>query len=328
MGSGTWSNDHFNTASSARAAAGGAFAYTRKMATAAPTDRKVHDFLNPLNVKFRESCDSDEHPLSRAIAVCFDVTGSMGRIPRVLQTKLIGLLAMLLSKGYVQDPQIMFAGVGDATCDFAPLQVSQFESDNRMDEHLNNLYLEGGGGGQVTESYELAMYWFARHTKIDCWLKRKDRGYLFLIGDESYYPMVKRDEVRKVIGDTLQEDIPVAKIVIELQEMYDVYMIRPLNAAHGTDDRVRRSWVELLGENVIQVEDMDTICEVIAGRIGLAEGVRDLDGVMADLKDAGLTAGHDSVRNALVPFAKGALATSTVEGALEKSDTATGVEAV
>lgn len=35
----------------------------------------------------RESRDADAHPNSPAVSVLFDVTGSMGRVPRVLQTK-------------------------------------------------------------------------------------------------------------------------------------------------------------------------------------------------------------------------------------------------
>ena len=58
----------------------------------------------------------------------------------------------------------MFGAIGDATCDRVPLQVGQFESDNRMDDDLGRIVLEGGGGGQQTESYELAMYFMARHT--------------------------------------------------------------------------------------------------------------------------------------------------------------------
>jgi hypothetical protein len=78
----------------------------------------------------------------------------------------------------------MFGAIGDATCDRAPLQVGQFESDNRMDDDLSRILLEGGGGGQKTESYELAMYFMARHTAADCYEKRGKRGYLFIIGDE------------------------------------------------------------------------------------------------------------------------------------------------
>ena len=127
----------------------------------------------------------------------FDVTGSMRGVPRALQAKLPQLLGLLLRKGYVAHPQIMFGAIGDATCDRAPLQVGQFESDNRMDDDLGRILLEGGGGGQKTESYELAMYFMARHTATDCFGERGRRGYLFIIGDEMAYPRVKPGEVAR-----------------------------------------------------------------------------------------------------------------------------------
>nr|BFE69318.1 hypothetical protein GCM10020092_026190 [Actinoplanes digitatis] len=162
MGSGHWSTDVYAAAAGYRAASGtSAFAYSDGGA------RKAHPALDPMNVGKRESRDSDEHPHSTPIAVLFDVTGSMGTVPRVLQTKLPQLLGLLTRKGYATDPHILFGAIGDATCDRVPLQIGQFESDNRMDEDLARIVLEGGGGGQRRESYELAMYFMARHTSLD-----------------------------------------------------------------------------------------------------------------------------------------------------------------
>src|SRR5215468_9486722 len=218
MGSGRWSTNVYDAAASYRAATGSsAFAFSDGGAT------RVHPDLDPHGIRVRESRDSDEHPRSLAIAVLFDVTGSMRSVPRSLQEKLPQLLGLLLRKGYAEDPQIMFGAIGDATCDRVPLQIGQFESDNRMDDNLGNFVLEGGGGGQQTESYELAMYFMARHTTIDCFDKRGHRGYLFIIGDELPYPEVKRAEVKKIIGDDLEQNIPTPEIVGELKRRYDVY---------------------------------------------------------------------------------------------------------
>jgi len=211
-----------------------AFAYSDSGA------RAVHDALNPFGVTVRESRDTDEHPQSLAIAVLFDVTGSMGGVPRVLQTKLPGLLGLILRKGYVADPQIMFGAIGDATCDRAPLQIGQFESDNRMDDDLGRIVLEGGGGGQRTESYELAMYFMARHTDLDCVNRRGRRGYLFIIGDEMPYGFVKPAEVRRVIGDDIAEPIPVGAMVAELTQTYNVYFILPAGASYAGDQQILR----------------------------------------------------------------------------------------
>lgn len=299
MGSGRWTTDVYDAAARYRAATGtSAFAYSDTGA------RTVHSDLDPHGVSWRESRDSDEHPTSLAVAVLFDVTGSMGMVPRVLQTKLPELLGLLLRKGYAAHPQVLFGAVGDATCDRAPLQVGQFESDNRMDDDLGRILLEGGGGGQMTESYELAMYFMARHTAIDCHERRGRRGYLFLIGDEMPYPRVKAAEVRSVIGDELVEDIPVAAVVAELRRKYDVYYILPAGSSYAGDARVLDCWRRLLGQNVIQLDDLDAVCETIALTIGLGEEAIDLAEGLDHLREYGSPAGA-SVSRALATIGAG-----------------------
>ena len=285
MGSGIWSTDVYDAADRYRRATGAsAFAYSDSGA------RTVHTALDPKGVGKRESRDSDEHPDSVAIAVLFDVTGSMGSVPRVLQQKLPQLLGLLLRKGYVKDPQILFGAIGDATCDRVPLQIGQFESDNRLDEDLGRFVLEGGGGGQMTESYELAMYFMARHTSIDCYEKRGKRGYLFIIGDEQAYPRVKPGEVRDVIGDKLGEPIALRAIVDEVRRMYDTYYILPAGSSYAGNTTIIDFWKDLLGQNVIALDDLDAVCETIALTVGLGEDSIDLDEGLEDLREAGSAA--------------------------------------
>lgn len=289
MGSSRWSDDFYHARARHRAATGAsAFAYSDSLRDAPAELRRAHRKMDPMGVAFRESRDSAAHPTSKAIAVLFDVTGSMGSIPVVLQTKLVNLMGLLIRKGYVEHPQILFGAVGDATCDYVPLQIGQFESGIEMDDDLGRLYLEGGGGGQATESYELAAYFMARHTSIDCFEKRGEKGYLFFIGDEQCYPQVKRREVADILGDGLQTDIPVDAIFSELQRRYEVFCLIPSGASHGGDRHIRRSWERLLGPRVITLDDPAAVCEAIALCIGLCEGRVDLDGGMADLRDVGV----------------------------------------
>jgi hypothetical protein len=280
MGSGTWSTSVYDAAKKLRGGAS-AFGYSDSGA------RAVHPALDPLGVTVRESRDSAEHPASLAIAVLFDVTGSMGGVPRVLQTKLPQLLGLLMRKGYVRHPQIMFGAIGDATCDRAPLQVGQFESDNRMDGDLERVLLEGGGGGQKRESYELALYFMARHTAADCFGKRGKRGYLFIIGDEMAYDRVKPREVSAIIGDPLTEPAPLQAIAAEVSRRWDIYYILPEGASYAGDDEVLSFWRKLLGQNVIELADLDAVCETIALTVGLGEDTVDLDTGLADLADVG-----------------------------------------
>ena len=282
MGSGRWSTDVYDAAASYRAATGAsAFEHSDSGAST------VHLDLDPRGVRLRESRDCAEHPRSLAIAVLFDVTGSMRDVPRVLQAKLPQLLGLLLRKGYAEDPQIMFGAIGDATCDRAPLQVGQFESDNRMDDDLGRILLEGGGGGQKTESYELALYFMARHTATDCFDKRGKRGYLFIIGDEMAYQRVKRAEVAEVTGDGLQADIPLARIVAEVTRKWDTYYLLPEGASYAGDAEVLRFWRGLVGQNVIELADLGAVTETIALTVGLGEDAISLGDGLADLDDVG-----------------------------------------
>lgn len=300
MGSGIWSTDVYSSAARYRDATGAsAFAYSDSGATA------VHDDLNPKGLT-RESRDSAEHPNSLAIAVLFDVTGSMRKVPRTLQKRLPDLLGLLLRKAYAVDPQIMFGAIGDATCDRAPLQVGQFESDNRMDDDLGKILLEGGGGGQKTESYELAMYYMARHTSIDCHEKRGRRGYLFIIGDEMPYQQVKRREVKEVIGDSLGQSMATTDIVAELTRKYDVYYVLPDGSSYVGDRQVLKAWRSLLGQNVLELDDLGAVCETIALTVGLGEDAIDLDEGLDHLTSIGSKAGR-SVSKALAKLDRGAL---------------------
>lgn len=305
MGSTYWSDDHYRDREAFRRATGkDAFEFDALNAGLPHGMRRVHDRMNPLGVKVRESRDSAAHPDSLAVAVLFDVTGSMGSVPRILQKNLCQLMGLLVRKHYVADPQILIGAIGDATCDRAPLQIGQFESGIEIDDNLAQLWLEGGGGGQQTESYELGMYFIARKTAIDCHEKRGRRGYLFLIGDEMPYPHVKRKEVRDVIGDRLQSDIPVEDILGELDARFDTYFILPNLTSYYNDPKIFGRWKELLGQNALRLEDPAGISELIAATIGLGEEAVDLGGIARDLRDAGRGEVSGSVTRALAPLAK------------------------
>ena len=235
----------------------------------------------------RESRDSLAHPQSRAVAVLFDVTGSMHAVPRILQQSLCRLFDLLVQKQYLTDPAILVGGIGDATCDVAPLQVGQFESGNEVEDDLGRLYLEGGGGGQKTESYELALYFLARKTAMDCLEKRHQKGYAFLIGDELSYGRIKRREVKHYFGDDLHSDLPIEKIVAEVQKKYELFYILPNLTSYYDDPQILATWRKLLGQNVLRLPDPGAICEAIASTIGLAEGSVSVEDVAAELRGAG-----------------------------------------
>jgi hypothetical protein len=326
MGGGRWTDDAYADRAAVRSSTNTPTFNYSSMVSSGAVPRASHSTMDPkvtagtkspfVGAVMRESRDSDDHPESLAIGVIFDETGSMGGIPVILQKKLASLMKLLIAKGYVPHPQILFGAIGDANSDTVPLQIGQYESDITMDDNLTNIYLEGNGGGQNKETYELAHYFFARHTSIDCFEKRGKKGYFFTIGDEGYYPFIKKDQVKSLIGDDLTEDLPTEQVVHELMEKYHVFHIIAEQGGYPHNAAIEDMWKKLLGERVLKLEDSGNVAELIALTIGLCEGTTDIDAGAADLASVGTDAKSvRSVKQALVPFASGMLAKpGTVSG--------------
>jgi hypothetical protein len=175
----------------------------------------------------------------------------------------------LLTACGVTDPQLMFMAIGDATSDRAALQVGQFESTAQlMDQWLTWSYLEGGGGGSGEESYELAFYVAAQHTDMDNWAKRKKKGYLFITGDELPYPAVSRHQVEGLMGEKLDEDIPIQEVIAAAAETYHLFFLIPDLARR---QRCEARWRELLGDHTICMESPVDACSVAAAIVALTE---------------------------------------------------------
>jgi len=298
MGASRWSDDHYTDRVKLRTATNSStFAYHDTTSRKSATDWKAHASLDPKGVKVRESRDSAEHPNSTGIAVLFDVTGSMRQVPQIMQKNLCKLMGLLLRKNYVSDPQILVGAIGDATSDRVPLQVGQFESGIEIENDLTNIFLEGNGGGQQSESYELAMYFLARHTSMDCLEKRGKKGYCFIIGDEMARD-VSGSAVQQVIGDST-ENIKLEDMVRELQTKFEVYYILPKMTSYYDDPKIETFWRKLLVQNFIKLDDPEGICELIGSTIGICEG-QDVDAITEDLTASGTDlAVVNSVKNAV-----------------------------
>jgi hypothetical protein len=278
MGYGTYSHDAHLALTSARSGSSTSELFTQ---------RGCHELMDPFGVRVRESRDSESHPQSLGIIFALDVSGSMGEIPARLATHTLPDFMRAMLDAGITDPQVLFMGIGNAASDRAPLQVGQFESTEKlMDQWLTWMYLEGMGGGG-NESYELAMYFAARHTAMDCLEKRGRRGYLFITGDEPPNPAVSRTQVQRLIGDELQDDIPIADIIEETQRSFEpFYLIPDPQRGH----QVGRAWRDLLGERVIVMESPDDTSYVAAGLVSLLEeAVPSLEALVAKLRKAGLS---------------------------------------
>jgi hypothetical protein len=271
MGSGSWSpgdfRDHATRSNHATASTNEIF-----------TSRSIPEELNPKGIRLRESRDNADGPESTAIILAGDQTGSMDFTLDYLTRKgLSKTMAEIYERRPVTNPQVMFMAIGDASAgDDAPLQVSQFESDIRVAQQLERVYLERGGGGNGSESYTLPWYFASRHTAIDCVEKRNKKGYLFTWGDERPNPTLTRGQLKKVLGDTIEvQELSTPDLLSEVSQKYNVYHLIVEEGDYcrrGNLNDVVREWTDLLGEHAIRLSDHKKIAEVIVSTMQINEG--------------------------------------------------------
>ena len=269
---------------------GGTYSYSSRMSRATAsgmmTNSLTENFkskavvreMKSVDVEFRESRDSDEHPASVAIIVALDVTGSMGAVPdHLVKHGLPTMMDAIINRG-LADPQVLFMGIGDHIWDKAPLQVGQFESsDELLDKWLTSTWLEGNGGGNDGESYMLAWYFAARHTQIDCMDKREKKGFLFTIGDEPVLSSIEGSYLERIMGKgQYGEEIQSKDLLDEARKLYEVHHIHISETPSGARKNVQEGWRQLMGEdNLTVVQSSDHVSSAIASIVSGVEGIPD-----------------------------------------------------
>jgi len=226
----------------------------------------IHEAMRTQNVKIRESCDSVEHPNTTPIQLYLDDTGSMGRIPHeMIKDGLPTLVGKLIQNG-VPDVALLFGAVGDHECDRFPLQIGQFESgDAELDMWLTRTYIEGNGGGNAGESYLLAWYFAAFHTKTDAFDKRGQKGFVFTVGDEPCLKVLPLSALKDIMGDAAvgQGSYTREELLEKAQEKNHVFHV---HIKHGCRD-IDPAWKEMLGDNLIVIDDYRELSNIISDTI-------------------------------------------------------------
>lgn len=271
-----------------------AFAYSQQ---AMANNSDLSELNDPTQHGFRLSADLPNAEKT-SIVICTDVTGSGHHVPRVIRENTPKLMGLLSVQGYVDFPDIQMMAMGDARTDSYPLQVPDFESSaENIDNALRAMVLEGNGGGQGSETYELAMWYACNMDKLDAW-KRGKKGFFFIIGDELPCEYVDPRHIAKyILGDGSGEAqsmlkaqtsrIPLKEVVEDLLSKYHAYYIICEGSMYYNDSTVTNTWKDLLGaENVIKLPKPENISETIAAIVGYMSGVK-LDKIQSDLKDLG-----------------------------------------
>jgi hypothetical protein len=194
------------------------------------------------------------------IIIMLDVTGSNINFARLVYDKLPMFYGQIEQKDYAKDFEIAVCAVGDAYTDSYPLQISDFAKGIELDSWMEKLVLEGGGGGQKSESYELAAHYLTEMTEFST----DANPIVFFIGDEFPYPTVDK-------GQADQFDIPLAEPIDpfpSLRKKFGDNVFMFLNKYNGVefDNDITQAWESRLApEHTIKVNEEKAIVDLMLG---------------------------------------------------------------
>lgn len=237
--------------------------------------RAASELRNSRYVQCRYSRDPDYLREATPIIIGFDVTASMGYLAKELATNgLHSVMTALLANPQIASPQVLCAAIGDCKSDRYPLQVTQFESDIRVIKQLLELYLEGGGGGNGGESYNLLWHFAAQHTEHDHFSKRGKKGYLFTIGNDFCHSGLSAAEIGKAFSAEWKYTISNEELLANAQEKYHVCHIHLENGS-SSDQAIYGQWKQLLPNScaVLNVKDVEYLPELITTIISILNGM-------------------------------------------------------
>ena len=212
------------------------------------------------------------------VVIITDGTGSMGEFPEVIFKKLP--LLDLGIEDYLEDAEISVAMVGDAGCDSYPLQVQGFTKGKGLVGAINKLKIEGGGGGNQEESYDLAALYYARNAEMP----KATKPVLIWICDEGIYPQVDKDWASKYARTGIEAKMPSKAVFDELKQKYSVYVIRKHygggvdgDKMTGSNLRIQKQWEEYVGaERIAVLNEPGRVVDVIFGLLAYETNKQEL----------------------------------------------------
>jgi hypothetical protein len=201
------------------------------------------------------------------LTILIDVTGSMGDWPSVMFSKLPYMDNEC--KEYLgEDMELSFAAVGDANSDQYPIQIRPFAKGRDMEQQLKELVIEGNGGGQCAESYELTALYYARNAEMP----NAVRPIMIIIGDEGFYDTIPNDQAKLAHVKLGSAGIETSTVFEELKEKFSIYLIRkPYNSSD--DKHIQKKWEGLIGkEHIAILPSADRVVDVIFGILAQEKG--------------------------------------------------------
>lgn len=219
----------------------------------------------------------------------FDVTGSMGNLPKIIYDKWPGIVGQIIARNYLSDPQMSITATGDIRSDRSPLQMADFSAIRNLDKWLKRIHFEGSGGGQATESYEMTAYFYA----YLCELPKAENPIYLVTGDEGFVEDLNTDDLREHFGGENQ-DTTAKKVFADLRKKFkdNVFLIHR-KYGNGGDDAIVCQWEGVLGkERIVHLPEDLAIGDITLGLYAIVSGACTLEQYIEDMGTRPLNLGE------------------------------------
>lgn len=220
------------------------------------------------------------------LVYCFDITGSMGKLPKIIWDKWPGIVGQIMARNYLPEPEMSITAVGDIRSDKSPLQVCDFDSLRNLDRWLKRVHFEGNGGGQGSESYEMIAYYYLHYFDMPY----AELPIFLMTGDEACVEQLYANDLRQHFGGD-HEPTTATQVFAALLDKFqgNVFRIHRPYEGHGREGwdntSIIAQWEGLLGrERVIQLSDDRAIGDITLGLYAIVSGARTLDQYIEDMR--------------------------------------------
>jgi hypothetical protein len=209
------------------------------------------------------------------LIVVTDVTGSMGENPAEIFRRLPLMYQEAAKLLGSDDLEILFVAHGDARTDQHAVQVARFGRGPELDQMLTSFYVRCGGGGQGSESPELAAYYLLMQVDTSS----AQNVYVWFITDEAGCEQLDPRLVKRWLSLDLDQEYSSAEILFTaLRRKMQTFVILMDTGSYRDQphkyNKIRPYWERMLGggEAVVILADARRIVDVMLGTVAVMTG--------------------------------------------------------
>lgn len=98
---------------------------------------------------------------------------------------------------------------------------------------------------------------------MDCFEKRKQKGFLFTIGDEPTLKRLPKHSIESIMGTGQYGDYTAVELLEKARKTFNVYHLHIKEGYNGQDQNTIGDWKQLMSDNLVVVDNREDVSRII-----------------------------------------------------------------